>query len=312
VQQQEEAQNPETAVSMNIATLIIGYEPPIDTAGKRAPQIRNGAYFKEILAKFDFGELHFANLDNWQTKITDINPLFAIVLGGDWYAEQVKDFKSDVLVYVSHAPSQIFHRKAEIEEKKAEQHKTFTEIAGLIQTAREKGEKEIEAMRKFSAMSYKDLYELIKQGLISDRKELHDSAWELVFGEGERHSNLIWMRVQFLAETWERSDGKSKEELMCLAMDHHVLNGLARKLDVFTDENGQQYHQYMFCNYWGQDINYVRRIPFGEKKQDKWAYEAMLEKFETPANFVRVMMEASELNKQREEFLKTHPPKDTE
>lgn len=294
---------------MQIDTLTIGYVPLADTAGKRAPQIRNDKYFTELLAEFDLGTVHFADTDSWQSKITEINPLFAVVLGGDWYAQQVKDYKSDVLLYVSHSPSQIFSRKAEIEKKKAEQLKTFAEIAGLAQKAREKGEEEIAMMRKFAAMSYKDLYGMIKQGLMSDDKKLRDSAWDLLFGEGERHSNLVWMRVNVLADVWNAADGKGREELMCMAMDQHVSNGLARKLDVFTDADGQQYHQYMFCNFFEQDINYIRRIPFGEKKQDKWAYTAMLEKYETPANFMRVMLEAGELKKQKDEYFKTEAEK---
>ena len=294
---------------MNTDTLIIGYVPLADTVGKRAPQIRNDKYFKEFLAEFDLGTVHFADMDSWQVKITEINPLFAVVLGGDWYAQQVKDFKGDVMLYVSYAPSQIFSKKAEVEEKKAEQRRTFIEIQGLVQKAREKGEEEVAMMRKFSAMSYKDLYDLIKKGLISENKELHDSAWNLLFGEGERHMNLVWMRINVLADVWDAADGKGCEELMCMAMNQHVENGLARKLDIFTDEDGQQYYQYMFCNFFGQDINYIRRIPFGEKKQDRWAYTSMLEKYETPANFLRVMMEAGQLKKQKDDHFKSEAEK---
>lgn len=294
---------------MNIDTLIIGYVPLADTTGKRAPQIRNDKYFREFLAEFDLGTVHFCDMDSWQTKITEINPLFAVVLGGDWCAQQVKDFKGNVMLYVSYAPSQIFSKKVEIEEKKAEQRKLFAEVAGLVQKAREKGEEEIAAMRKFSAMSYKEMYDLIKKGLISENKELHDSAWDLLFGEGERHMNLVWMRINVLADVWEAADGKGREELMCMSMDQHVSNGLARKLDVFTDEDGQQYHQYMFCNFFGQDINYIRRIPFGEKKQDKYAYSATLERYETPANFMRVTLEANELKKQKDEHFNSEAEK---
>lgn len=294
---------------MTIRTLIIGYVPLTDLSGKKSRALKEDAYFKELLPKYDLGEVHFASHNDWQTKITEVNPLFTIVLGGDWYAQQVKDYKGDIMLYVSYAPSQIFHRKAEVEDKKEEQHKTLAEIAGLITKAREKGDVEIEAMRKFAAMSYKDMYDMIKQGLLSKDKKLHDSAWDLLFGEGERHSNLVWMRVNLLADVWDGADGKGREELMCLAMGQHVSNGLARKLDNFTDADGQQYHQYMFCNFFDQDLNYIRRIPFGEKGQDKWAYEKMLTDYETPANFVRVMLEASQLNKQKEEYFKEEATK---
>lgn len=85
---------------------------------------------------------------------------------------------------------------------------------------------------------------MIKKGIVSEDKKLHDSAWELLFGKGERHSNIVWMRMQFLAETWQKADGKGKEDLMVMTMDEYLTEDIARKMDDFTDADGQQYHQY--------------------------------------------------------------------
>lgn len=285
---------------MPIVTLVIGYVPLTDTAGKKPRQIRENAYMKELFAEFDFGEVHYSSLTDWKTKADEINPLFIILLGNDYYGHEVHAYKKDALLYASYDAGQIFYRKAEVGEKKAKQHKAFTEIAGLIKKAREDGEKEIESMRKFATMSYNDWYEMIKKALISDDKTLHDQAWELLFGKNV-HGDFVWMRVQFLADTWEHADGKGKEELMCMAMEQHVTEGMARKLEEFTDTDGQKYHQYMFCDFQGYDLNYIRRIPFGEKGQDKYAYEALISE-ETPKNFVRVMLEAGEMRKRKEEY----------
>ena len=165
------------------------------------------------------------------------------------------------------------------------------------------------SVRHFAALSYNDMYEMIKKALIGEDKKLHDQAWDLLFGKGERNSDLIWMRMQLLCETWEHADGKGREELMCLAMDHIVSDGMARKLETFTDLDGQQYHQYMFCDFFGCDMNYIRRIPFGYKEQEKYSYENMLTQYETPANFMRVMVESTEMRRLKEEHFKSEAEK---
>lgn len=294
---------------MQVDTLIIGYVPLQDVTGKKPREIRDDTYFKELIAEFDLGTVHYVTREDWKLKVDEVNPLIIISLGGDYYAQEVHQYKKDALLYAADSVGGVFSRKAEVEEKKAKHKKIFAEAAGMVQRIREGGEENAAYLRKFAGMSYKQLYDLIKQGLISDNKELHDSAWDLLFGEGDRHQNLVWMRINVLADVWEGADGKGREELMCMAMNQHVENGLARKLDVFTDADGQQFHQYMFCNFFGQDLNYIRRIPFGEKKQDKWAYESLLNKYETPANFIRVMLEAGQLKSQKEEHFKTEVEK---
>lgn len=41
------------------------------------------------------------------------------------------------------------------------------------------------------------------------------------------------------------------------------------------------------------DLNYIRRLPYGEKGQDKYSYEVLLEKSEIPTNFIRLQLEAT-------------------
>jgi hypothetical protein len=111
------------------------------------------------------------------------------------------------------------------------------------------------------------------------------------------------MKMQVLCEAWEKTDNKGREELMCMTMNQFVDEDVARKIDNFTDEDGQEYHQYMMVNFHKQDTGYIRKIPFGEKKeQERYGYEALLEKNEVPANFVRLNMELNQIQDQREEF----------
>ena len=102
---------------MEIKTLIIGFVPLADTVGKKPREIRDNKYFKELLAKFDLGEVHYSLHSNWKPISDEINPLIIIVLCGDYYAQQVQQLKHDALLYSTHGPSQIFY-KAETEEKK--------------------------------------------------------------------------------------------------------------------------------------------------------------------------------------------------
>lgn len=294
---------------MQIDTLIIGYVPLSDTAGKKPRELRDDKYFKELLSGFDLGTVHFVSRENYKTKIDELNPLVIISLGGDYYAEEVRQHKNSALLYATHDAGSVFYRKAETEEKKSKHIKVFSEIERIIKKIQNDGEKEVEAVRKFASMSYDDMYEMLKKAIAGDNKKLHDQAWDLLFGKGEKHSNFIWMRMQLLAEIWDLSDGKKREELMCMAMNQFVDEEMGRKLDDFTDEDGQQFHQYMFCDVFGRDLNYIRRIPYGEKGQDKYAYEALLDKYDTHSNYLRVMLEAGQLRSQKEEYFKTESEK---
>lgn len=293
---------------MIINTLIIGFVPLTEVVGKKPRAIREDEYTRELLAKFDLGEVYYANFDDWKQKADEIDPLFIILLGNDYYAQEVRSYKKDALIYKTHSASQIFYRKAETESKMIEQNEALATVSGLIKKARTDGEKEIKAMRHFAAMSFDDLYEMIRKAIISDNKKLHDQAWNLLFGKGAK-GDFVWMRVKLMADLWEQADGKGKEDLMCLAMEHHVSEGTARKLDPFTDAYGQQFHQYMFCDFFGRDLNYIRRIPFGEKKQEKYAYESLLNQQEAPTNFLQVLLEANQVAEQKKKYFESESAK---
>ena len=284
---------------MTTRTLIIGYTPLVDTAYKTPSACRNDTYFKNLIAGFDLGEIHYATRTEWEDVIDAIDPL-VVVTFSEYDANQVRNHKKDCLLYVTYDPGQIFHRKAEVEAKKQRQRKTFTEIAGLVTQARNEEEKGIAVIRKFAAMSYEELYDTITRAIISDDDKLQAKAWALLT-DHNANSTFVWMRVQIICEAWGHGDGKVKEEFLCLAMDQHIENGIARKLENFI-EGEQEFHQYMFCYFDGTDTNYIRRIPIGFKGQDKYAYEAILRKFETP-NGPQIMLEAGQMRTKKQEYI---------
>ncbi len=288
---------------MQVDTLIIGYVPLTETEGCKPREIRNDTYFKELLSQFDLGTVHFINNRDWAEKTDQVNPLVIICLSGDWIANEVKKYKNDALIYSVDDVGVIFSRKAEVENKKAKHKKIFKEIEKIIQKIKSGGEEEVLGVRKFSALSYDEMYKIIKKAITCDDKKLRADAWDLLFGEGERHGNLIWMRVQLMAEIWDTADYKIREQLMCMSMKRHIDQGTARKMENFTDEDGLEYHQYIFLDPFGKDTEHTRRLPFGMKGQDKYAYENLLEKNEVPTNYLRVQMEAVSLKNQYKEYL---------
>jgi hypothetical protein len=86
-------------------------------------------------------------------------------------------------------------------------------------------------------------------------------------------------------------------------MSQHIDNGMARKMEDFIDEEGQRFHQYMLCDYFGNDLNYIRRIPHGFKKQEKWGYVAILEKYKTPTG-PQMLLEAGEGRSKKTEYFR--------
>lgn len=292
---------------MDVPTLVIGFVPLEGATAQKPKQLREDTYMKELFAQFDLGTLHYTSQSDWKTKVDEVNPLFIILLGHDYYATEVREYKKDAMLFTTYDAGQIFYRKAKMEEKKIKHCEMLDGISKLVQKVREDGEQEVEAVRKYAAMSFDDMYGMIKKGMLSEDKDLKQQAWDLLFGDNVK-GDFIWMRTKFLADTWDHADGKGKEELMCMAMEQHVEGGVARKLDIFTDADGQQYHQYMFCHFNGYDLNYIRRIPFGQKGQDKYAYEALISE-ETPKNFVRVVLEAGQMREQKEKYFKEESEK---
>lgn len=286
---------------MEIDTLIIGYVPLIDTANKKPRELRDDKYFKELLADFDLGTLHYVNQteSNWKAKIDEINPLIIVYLGGDYYAGQVKEYKADAMLYNANDAGSIFYRKAEAEEKKEKNITILTEIGNTVKKIRS-GEEQIETIRKYSAMSYNDVYKMITQAIISDNEELKKKAWGLLMDD-HVHSNFIWMRVQLICECWEASDAKGKEKFLNLAMKDHIDNGLARELDMHTDEEGIEYRQYEFVYPNGQRTYFIRRIPVATKEMDKYGYENLLTKYETP-NGARMLLEVGQMKSEMKKY----------
>lgn len=281
---------------MPIKTLIIGFTPLEDNSGKKPREIKFDEYLKRLLTDFQLGEVCFVKQESFKEAIDKHDPFFAIVFD-ESSAQAVKDHKKDVFVYVTDAPSSIFYRKAEVEEKQKKQRRTFQEIAELVKKLEAEDEKGIRAARHYAGMSYQDTYDWLIQMIISDREDLREKAWELLM-RSDGHPNFVWMRAQLICEVWEHSDGKEKEEFLCMAMDQHIGNGAARKIEDFTDSDGRAYHQYMFSYPDGKDANYIRRIPVGRKGQDKYEYEAILKKYETPTG-PQLMFEAGEVKKMR-------------
>lgn len=285
---------------MTIKTLIAGYEPPELDILKGA-QLKRHQYFQETLASYNFGEVLFLSLEDAKQKINDIDPLLVFTFY-DTEAREIKEVKKDCLLYLIPTYGQIFARKAEVDTQKEKLNRILTEAEGVVAEIIS-GEKDDAELRKFAALSYKDMYDMITKAIISDDEDLKAKAWDLLWGDGEKHSDIIWMRVQMMAETWEHSKGNQLEQLMLMSMERHLDMKLARKMDTFTDADGQQYHQYMFLDPYGGDMNHIRRLPFAKKDEDRYAYEARLEECEIPTNFLRLQLEANQYRKQCDEYL---------
>lgn len=279
---------------------MVGYEPP-ELSTLKGAQLARHRYFQDTLAQYNFGELLFLSNEDAKKQIHDINPLLVFAFD-DFIAKELKEIKRDYLLYVIPSYSQIFSRKDEIEEKKGKLNKIFTEAEGLVMEVIS-GEKDDADLRKFTALTYDELYKMITKAIISEDEDLKAKAWDLLWGEGEKHSDLIWMRVQMMAEVWEHSKGEQLEQLMLMSMERHIDQGTARKMDNFIDADGQRYHQYMFLDPYGDDLKHIRRLPCAKKDQDRYGYEAWLERCEIPTNYIRIQVEANSLRKQWDDHL---------
>jgi hypothetical protein len=147
-------------------------------------------------------------------------------------------------------------------------------------------------------MGHDDLYEMIQQMLISKKPELVQRAWELL---NQNHGEWVWLRARLVVEVWQHSDAKHKEEMLTMTMDDHVKNGMAEQGPNFTDDEGVEYKQYEFKYPDGTYTRYIRRIPTATPEMDKWKYEALLEKYETP-NGPRMMLEVGEAKRLKAEY----------
>lgn len=285
---------------MTIKTLVVGYKPP-ELSSLKGAQLKRHQYFQDVLAQYDFGELLFLSHEEAEEQIHNINPLLVLTFD-DSSAKELKEVKRDYLLYVIPSHSQIFSRRAEVDEKQEKLHKILTEAESIVAEVMS-GEKEEADLRKFTALTYDELYKMITQAIISDDEDLKSKAWDLLWGPGEKHSDIIWMRVQMMAEVWEHSKGTQLEQLMIMSMERHIDQGTARKMDMFTDTDGRQYHQYMFIDPYGNDLNYIRRLPCAQKDQERFGYEHELEELGIPTNYLRIQVEANGLRQQWDDLL---------
>lgn len=284
---------------MNPKTFLVDFAP---TAWKETPaQLRRKQYVDELLKTYDLGELVFCTLAECKERGVVEKPDI-IICCYEFYAREIKELIPEAVLYVVEGVSGIFSRKAEIEEKIENNKKIFEDATDTVRRIREASPDEREKMRKFHAMSYSEVYEMIQQAIISDNEDLKKKAWDLLWGPGEKNSNIIWMRVQMMAEVWEGSKGKNLEQLMLMSMERHIDFGLARKIENYTDESGQEYHQYVYIDPFGNDMEYARRLPCASKDQERYSYEALLEKNEIPKNYMRVQLEANQFKKEVDDY----------
>lgn len=285
---------------MNPKTLLINFLPE---STKETPSfLRNKKYAQDILKTHDLGEVITCNYGAFRQILSDHDP-YIVIVTDEFTAQEVKAIKPDSLVYLAKAPNSIFSKKLEVEERLKKQEKIFKEVEEVVENIRTSNDEERVVIRKFASMGYDEMYDMIQKAMISDNEDLRKKAWDLLFGEGERHSNLIWMRVQMMAEIWDHADWKGREQLMCMSMQRHIDQGTARKMDNFTDEDSHEYHQYMFLDPLGNNSNHIRRLPFATRGQDRFAYENLLEKNEIPINYLRVQVEANSLKEHWDEYL---------
>lgn len=285
---------------MNPRTYLVDFMPTIT---KETPaQLKRKEYGDGILGTYDLGEVIPLSLTECKKRGPEEKP-DVIICTYEYEAREIKELVPEAVLYVVDSVNSVFSRKAEIEEKMEENTKKFKDAEETVQRIRDASDEEREQMRKFHAMSYDEVYKMITQAIISDNEDLRKKAWDLLWGPGEKNSNIIWMRVQMMAEVWEHSKGKQLEQLMLMSMERHIELGVARKMDNFTDADGQEYHQYMFLDPFGNDFNYIRRLPFATKDQERYGYERVLEESGIPANYMRVQLEATQFRKELDEYL---------
>ena len=247
---------------MNPKTYIVDFA---FTVTKETPsQVRKKEYSDNLLSKYDLGEVVICTFEECKERGVEEKPDI-IICTYEYGAQEIKALIPESVLYVAESVNSVFSRKAETEKKMEKNLRIFEDASDMVKRIREATDEEHEQMRKVHAMSYNDTYKMLTKAIISDNEELRKQAWDLLWGPGEKHSNIIWMRVQMMAEVWEHSKGKTLEKLMLMSMERHIDQRTVRKLDDFTDADGQQYHQYMFIDPFGHDTNHIRRLPFASE-----------------------------------------------
>jgi hypothetical protein len=285
---------------MNPKTYIVDFFP---TISKETPsQLRKKEYADNLLSTYDLGEVIVCTFEGCKQSGVVQNPDI-IICTNEYSAQEIKILIPEAVLYVAESVNSVFSRKNEMQSKIDKNNRIFEEASCIVERIRQSTDEERASIRKFASMDYNEMYKMLQKALISDDEKLKKSAWDLLFGEGERHSNLIWMRVQMMAEMWDHTDWKGREQLMLMSMERHIDQGTARKMDNFTDEDGLEYYQYMFLDPFGKDTNHIRRLPFATKGQDKYAYENLLEKNEIPTNYLRIQVETNSVRKHYDDYI---------
>lgn len=285
---------------MTPKTWLVDFSPNIT---KQTPgQLRRKEYVDDVLSTYDLGEVTFIdNIEECKRRGPEEKPDI-IICTYEYGAREIKDAVPEAVLYVIEGLGSIYSRKAETAEKIEKNKKIFEDVAETIERIRTATDEERDQMRKFHAMSYDEVYKMITKAIIGDNEDLRKKAWDLLWGPGEKNSNIVWMRVQMMTEVWEHSKGEQLEQLMLMSMERHTDLGLARKIENYTDEDGQEYHQYVYIDPYGNDMEYVRKLPRASKDQERYSYEALLEKHELPKNYMRVQMEANQFKKEVDEY----------
>ena len=115
------------------------------------------------------------------------------------------------------------------------------------------------------------------------------------------HPNFIWMRVNLIVDCWQGADANGKYELLAHTMADYVDIGLAYEMDKFTDLEGIEYRQYEFILPDGERTKEIRRIPIPTKGMDKYGYDNLLTKYETP-NGARMLLEIGQVKTKVKEY----------
>ena len=129
-------------------------------------------------------------------------------------------------------------------------------------------------------------------------------TWNTLFGEKAGDVYFTRERCELIENLWKKGGSKAKEGLACKVMDMYADAGVAKGLEVFTDVDGQKYHQYLFPKFKGVVMHFTRRVPFGIEDQDGSAYDELVGRYEDVEHFVMILSTAGMLGTEDEEYLK--------
>lgn len=127
------------------------------------------------------------------------------------------------------------------------------------------------------------------------------NTWEALFSEKLSYMFYTRVREELIEHIWNTGNGKDKEMLAQEVMKMYVNCKIAEKLDIFTDTDGQQYHQYLFPRFRGVTTNFTRRVPVAASEQDGKDYDTLVKRYEEPTEFLSVLTTVAMLGTEEEE-----------